>query len=253
MHPSPFLREVLAGGGSTAIVSAFLNPVDVIKTRRQLFAYRELSALEVARKLSQEGRGGIVALWAPGLSATIARELVYSGCTKGVYPIARDFIAGDREPTLVQRVAAASATGFTGSIGANAFDVVKIRQFDAPARYEGGLLSAMRAIAREEGLVTGLLLRGCSASAPRGAAIAVGEVTTYDHTKSILRQHYEDGCALAGRRRAAVSCSPARSLPHPFLSRLLLLSSRLAHGQLRLTRDRLADHGRRGDDRRRAI
>ena len=157
MHPSPFLREVLAGGGSTAIVSAFLNPVDVIKTRRQLFAYRELSALEVARKLSQEGRGGIVALWAPGLSATIARELVYSGCTKGVYPIARGFIAGDREPTLLQRVAAASATGFTGSIGANTFDVVKIRQFDAPARYEGGLLSAMRAIAREEGLVAGLL------------------------------------------------------------------------------------------------
>eukprot|EP00900_Chrysochromulina_parva_P018996 jgi/Chrpa1/27098/Chrysochromulina_OHIO_Genome00011011-RA len=194
--PTTFFREVLAGGGSTAIVSAFLNPVDVIKTRRQLFAYRELSALEVARKLSQEGRGGIVALWAPGLSATIARELVYSGCTKGVYPIARGFIAGDREPTLLQRVAAASATGFTGSIGANAFDVVKIRQFDAPARYEGGLLSAMRAIAREEGLVTGLLLRGCSASAPRGAAIAVGEVTTYDHTKSILRQHYEDGFAL---------------------------------------------------------
>lgn len=213
--PTTFFREVLAGGGSTAIVSAFLNPVDVIKTRRQLFAYRELSALEVARKLSQEGRGGIVALWAPGLSATVARELVYSGCTKGVYPIARGFIAGDREPTLMQRVAAASATGFTGSIGANAFDVVKIRQFDAPARYEGGLLSAMRAIAREEGLVTGLLLRGCSASAPRGAAIAVGEVTTYDHTKSILRQHYEDGCALAGRRRAAVSCSLARSLPHP--------------------------------------
>ena len=254
-HPSPFLREVLAGGGSTAIVSAFLNPVDVIKTRRQLFAYRELSALEVARKLSQEGRGGIVALWAPGLSATIARELVYSGCTKGVYPIARDFIAGDREPTLVQRVAAASATGFTGSIGANAFDVVKIRQFDAPARYEGGLLSAMRAIAREEGLVAGLLLRGCSASAPRGAAIAVGEVTTYDQTKSYLRQHYEDGCALAGRRHAAYACSLARSSsPHPFfLTPPPLLRSRLAHGQLRLTRGRLADHGRRGDDRRRAI
>ena len=191
-----FLREVAAGGGSTAIVSALLNPVDVIKTRRQLFAYRELTALEVAEQLAREGRGGIVALWAPGLSATIARELVYSGCTKGVYPIARDMIAGGSEPTLPQRVGAASATGFIGSIGANAFDVVKIRQFDAPGRYDGGLVSALQSVAREEGLVGGLLLRGCSASAPRGAAIAVGEVTTYDQTKAYLRKHYEDGFAL---------------------------------------------------------
>ena len=31
-----FAREVLAGGGATATVSALLNPIDVIKTRRQL-------------------------------------------------------------------------------------------------------------------------------------------------------------------------------------------------------------------------
>lgn len=39
----------------------------------------------------------------------------------------------------------------------------------------------------------GLLLRGVSASAPRGAAIAVGEVTTYDQVKSYLKRHYQDG------------------------------------------------------------
>ena len=43
---------------------------------------------------------------------------------------------------------------------------------------------------------SGALLRGASASAPRGAAIAAGEVTTYDQTKAVLKRHYEDGFAL---------------------------------------------------------
>ena len=175
---SAFAREIVAGGGSTAIVSALLNPVDVVKTRRQLERFRCSSAVEIARGLYREG--GVVALWRPGLVASCSREMVYSGCTKGLYPHVRGLLAGGdtAEVSLSTRVAAASATGFLGSIGANAFDVVKIRQFDAPGRYAGGLLGAMTEVAREEGVVRGLLLRGASASAPRGAAIAVGEVTT---------------------------------------------------------------------------
>ena len=215
-----FVREVTAGGGSTAIVSALLNPVDVVKTRRQLFAYREVSALDVARQLYAEG--GAVALWRPGLTATIAREMLYSGCTKGLYPISRDLIAGNREPTLPQRVAAASMTGFLGSICANAIDVIKIRQFERPDRYGGSLFTALREIGRAEGVVGGLLLRGCSASAPRGAAIAVGEVTTYDQVKSYLRRLYPDGFAvhvvtslITGVVATTVSCpmSPHARMP----------------------------------------
>lgn len=182
-------KDVACGGISTAAVSSLLNPVDVVKTRRQLERFSQQRALEIARTLWAEG--GVVALWSPGLAATVARELLYSGCTKGLYPIARDAISGDVNPSLPQRVAAASATGFGGSICANAFDVVKIRQFDQPQRYSS-LAGAMRDIARKEGLVGGLLLRGVSASAPRGAAIAVGEVTTYDQVKSYFKRHYED-------------------------------------------------------------
>ena len=47
-------------------------------------------------------------------------------------------------------MASASATGFLGSIGANAFDVVKIRQFDAPGRYAGGLLGATAEVLERE-------------------------------------------------------------------------------------------------------
>eukprot|EP00927_Polykrikos_kofoidii_P057401 TRINITY_DN51527_c0_g1_i1.p1 TRINITY_DN51527_c0_g1~~TRINITY_DN51527_c0_g1_i1.p1 ORF type:complete len:299 (-),score=26.76 TRINITY_DN51527_c0_g1_i1:138-1034(-) len=177
-------RDIVAGGGSTAIVSAILNPTDVIKTRRQIGMPRSARA-EVVRILGAEGIRG---LWLPGLHASVLREILYSGCTKGFYPQIRAAIAGDAEPVLWQRALAASVTGFAGSFPANAMDVVKIRQFDNPNRYSG-VGAAVRDIASTEGIVSGLLVRGVSASAPRGAAIAIGEVTTYDQTKVILRSY----------------------------------------------------------------
>lgn len=71
---------------------------------------------------------------------------------------------------------------------ANAPDVVKIRLFAEPERYPS-FVAAGREIFRTEG-PQGLFVRGVSASAPRGAAIAIGEVTTYDHTKATLRPYF---------------------------------------------------------------
>lgn len=103
---------------------------------------------------------------------------------------ARDLVASDSEPKLWQRALAAGLTGLGGSLCANGPDVVKVRLFAEPGRY-GSFRAAARHILATEGLHS-LLLRGVSASAPRGAAIAVGEVTTYDHTKATLRRHVAD-------------------------------------------------------------
>lgn len=181
------VRDVVAGGVSTAIVSAFLNPVDVVKTRRQVGIPR--TAIQEARVAWQQ-HGLWQGLWKPGLSASVARELLYSGCTKGLYPLARDAVVPkDREPGLHHRAFAAALTGLGGSVFANAPDVVKVRLFAEPDRYTG-LFGATLAICREEGMIRGLFIRGVSASAPRGAAIAIGEVTTYDHTKATLKQYW---------------------------------------------------------------
>ena len=58
------LAEVACGGVSTAAVSAALNPVDVIKTRRQLERFSERRALDIAQSLWAEG--GAATLWRPG-------------------------------------------------------------------------------------------------------------------------------------------------------------------------------------------
>lgn len=179
------LLEVLCGGISTAVVSALLNPTDVIKTRRQIVGLKGQSPLQMARSIILSE--GMVGLWTPGLKATIAREMLYSGCTKGLYPYARDIVSGgNNDASLLSRALAASLTGFGGSLCANAVDVVKIKQFEKPHLYPQSVILTMKEIAATEGLLRGLFLRGVSASAPRGAAIAIGEITTYDYTKQML-------------------------------------------------------------------
>ena len=178
--------DMACGGLSTAAVSALLNPSDVIKTRRQIVGLSGESPLAMARAVA--AADGVLGLWRPGLEATVLREILYSGCTKGLYPYARDAVSGGRDSaTLVDRALAASLTGFGGSLCANAVDVVKVQQFDSGSNRS--VVAAMRDVARSEGVVRGLLVRGVSASAPRGAAIAIGEVTTYDYAKSRLARH----------------------------------------------------------------
>jgi len=181
------VRDVIAGGASTAAVSVLLNPVDVVKTRRQVGIPRTATA-EVLAAFREKGAWH--GLWRPGLTSSIIRELLYSGCTKGLYPLMRDVVTPtDRDPRLHHRILAAALTGLGGSFCANGPDVVKVRLFAEPHRYSG-FTAAVREITRTEGFINGLLIRGVSASAPRGAAMAVGEVTTYDQTKTTLRQYW---------------------------------------------------------------
>ncbi|CAJ1354037.1 unnamed protein product, partial [Effrenium voratum] len=90
-------RDVLAGGISTAAVSALLNPIDVVKTRRQVGIPR--TAIQEALAAWRQ-HGAWQGLWRPGLTASLVRELLYSGCTKGLYPLARAAVSQDAEPGL---------------------------------------------------------------------------------------------------------------------------------------------------------
>lgn len=176
------LLEFLAGGLSNAITSAFLNPLDVCKTRLQTAA-SPLSLRETLRSLYAEG--GLRYIFLPGLEASVMREMVYSGAKAGLYVPLRDYFSAGHKDSAGAKVAAALGTGTLGSLAANPIDVVKVRLMTDPQRYPS-TLAAFPIILRSEGLAG--LYRGLAPSTLRGACVSAGELATYDVVKGALRE-----------------------------------------------------------------
>jgi Mitochondrial carrier protein len=200
-------KEWFTGGVANAFTSAFLNPLDVAKTRAQVITVKRVELRVVLSNLYREG--GIIGMWSPGLVASCTREILSSGPRAGFYVPVRDYLAAtlqtssspesdDPEPTetpFAVKALAAMMTGTLGSLIANPIDVVKIRLMADPTAYPT-TFSAIPQIFRSEG-VHGLY-RGVVPSTLRGAFIAAGELATYDHTKNTIRTivRVDEGLAL---------------------------------------------------------
>lgn len=78
-------------------------------------------------------------------------------------------------------------TGIFASIVTNPIDVVKIRLMNEPAFYSN-TITGLGLVAKNEGLRG--LFRGILPNTLRGAAIAAGEIATYDHTKHTLKASF---------------------------------------------------------------
>eukprot|EP01040_Poterioochromonas_malhamensis_P002843 gene2843-3027_t len=184
--------EWLSAAVANGFASAVLNPMDVSKTRMQA----ELSKSKgnhphglaaTLRILYNEN--GIIGLWKPGLNASLARELLYSGPRAGFYVPLRNHIYAKIgfESELPSKVLAALTTGTFGAIVANPVDVAKIRLMVNPTLYPT-VTSAVSSIYRAEGFKG--LYRGLLPSTLRGAFIAVGELATYDQSKTLVKQYF---------------------------------------------------------------
>jgi hypothetical protein len=131
--------------------------------------------------------GGVSGVYAPGLTASIVREMVYSGAKAGFYVPLRglysEALGGGGEATAA-KVAAALTTGTLGSLAANPIDVVKIRLMREPSLYPS-TAAALATIFRAEGWAG--LYRGLLPSTLRGACVSAGELACYDVCKGALR------------------------------------------------------------------
>lgn len=126
-NTSNLLKGWFTGGLANAISSSILNPMDVIKTRMQADIGNVVNNVEsiqqqkIKPSLLRTGsllykEGGLIGLWTPGLSASIAREFLYSGPRAGLYVPVRDFISeclgdDDKSEAVICKIVAALTTG----------------------------------------------------------------------------------------------------------------------------------------------
>lgn len=205
--PSYAFREVVAAGCTTSWVSGLFNFTDVAKVRMQAgdsappYGSFRSSIATIAR---EEGFKGLLL---PGIVASLLRDLSYSGLSIGMYPSVKHHLFGQNEGSdvgIMRKFLTGMITGALFSGFVNPADLVKIRvqaeagRVGANGLMETGLrkgqplrhpnsLQAFINICKAEGLRG--MYRGCDATMARAALGRGAQLSSYDHTKYLLKKH----------------------------------------------------------------
>jgi solute carrier family 25 oxoglutarate transporter 11 len=197
-HNDPLWYMFVAGGVGEAMAACVSHPLDVVKVRRQLAG--ELSAakqpsgltpiirtfVDVART---EGVFPIFArqgLWY-GVSASVARQLVFSTLRHGTFGAAKQ---AHGKMGLPEEVVAAATIGGVSAAIANPCDVVLVRmQADGhwPAAKRRGyrhVFDGLQQTVRHEGV--GALWRGCAPTVTRAMLVTASQLPSYGVCKRWL-------------------------------------------------------------------
>eukprot|EP01114_Cavostelium_apophysatum_P002865 TRINITY_DN12562_c0_g1_i1.p1 TRINITY_DN12562_c0_g1~~TRINITY_DN12562_c0_g1_i1.p1 ORF type:complete len:307 (-),score=35.96 TRINITY_DN12562_c0_g1_i1:12-932(-) len=200
----PVWPKLVAGGVSCMIISAALNPMDVIKVRLQLQNQLKSShglhlhtnapyhgfLHAAARIFAEEGYfGGFM----KGITASILRELSYSSLRMGLYDEVKSLIspnAGKNDFTLWNKVLAGALSGAIGSAFVNPTDLVKIRFQSVtpgtPKPYKN-TFHAFYTIYRTEGMHG--LYKGTLPTTIRASVLTSAQLSSYDHSKRFFLRH----------------------------------------------------------------
>ncbi|KAI0768812.1 mitochondrial carrier [Trametes elegans] len=193
---------------SNMLSSVICNPTDIVKVRQQLKRQTPGAqgnafwsvGVEMARK---EGVRSLMG----GLSASMLREVVYSGIRMGTYEYFKDKLhvwsagALSREG-LALKIGAASIAATIGSALANPADLVKVRMQayypnGSPYRQmrhafasiyeEGATLAGSRGASAAYGGIQALY-RGVEATTIRGIVLSATQICSYDQIKQSLKK-----------------------------------------------------------------
>ncbi|KAI0318336.1 mitochondrial carrier, partial [Amylostereum chailletii] len=184
--------------------SAVSNPLDIIKVRQQLKTQvpgsKASSFWTVGLEMSRSE--GLMSLM-KGLTASMLRELTYSGIRMGTYEFFKDAISTGTGGSLSNdgltlKVLAATVAATLGSAIANPTDLVKVRM---QAFYPDGspyrnTRHAFAAVWHEGRLRA--LYRGVDATTIRGVVLTVSQICSYDQVKQTVKQRglMEEGLPL---------------------------------------------------------
>lgn len=197
-------EKLVAGGVSCAIVSAVLNPMDVVKvrlqTQSQLVARAGGAALYTAASPYHGFTHALVKIWRDegyfrglqkGFTPSMLREISYSSIRLGMYDYVKAAIAGSHDknhPTLLQKIVAGAVTGGLGSAFVNPADLIKIRfQAVVPGetrRYRNTFDAAWKIIKHEGGVAA--LYKGALPTVVRASMLTSAQLASYDESKRFL-------------------------------------------------------------------
>ncbi|KAI0644406.1 mitochondrial carrier [Trametes meyenii] len=188
--------------------SAMCNPTDIIKVRQQLRRQTPGARANAFWSVGVEmaRTEGVLSLMG-GLSASMLRELVYSGIRMGTYEYFKDKLHEVSNGALTReglplKIGAASIAATIGSALANPADLVKVRM---QAYYPDGnpyrntrhaFASIYRdgaslAVSKGTSPVSGglwALYRGVEATTIRGIVLSASQICSYDQIKQTLKR-----------------------------------------------------------------
>lgn len=180
-------------------------------------------------------------LMKPGLLASCSREIFYSSFRFAIYPQLRSMLARQHHSNshsrlgveaFLEKFGAGLVAGAVGSSIANPADLIKIRMQSEPgkigvdgrflrgdrvgqSRSYKSTLDALMTIIRQDGIRG--LYRGIGATCIRSSLLTAGQLSSYDHTKQILKSKgiLNEGIPLhvtasvISGLMAATCCAPA--------------------------------------------
>jgi len=215
----PLWKGFVTGAIGAMTGSAVSHPLDLIKVRLQVqgevaakntFGSGKIDPrfnyfLQVQSKVGTVGMGkrifaqeGLPGLF-KGVTASLLRQLLYSGTRFGVYDITKD-VLGDTPENPLPLYLKVPASLFAGAVGAtigNPGDLTMVRmQADGKLPPElrrgyGNVFNAIFRISREEGI--GTLWNGVGATVNRAMIVTVGHLAAYDQIKEFaLRSGAKD-------------------------------------------------------------
>ena len=150
-----------------------------------------LNPLQMGLKIIRDEPLGVRGLFG-GLSASMARQFVYSGTRFGTYDLLKKKLGEtkDNPLELYVRVPVAMASGAFGALVSNPTDMAMVRmQADgrlplAERRNYKNVFEAIYRTSQEEGILS--MWRGCNASAVRALMTTIGHLAAYDTVKGFL-------------------------------------------------------------------
>lgn len=195
------IQPFICGGMSACLASSIVHPIDLSKTRLQLYTTLHPNAPRptfIKMLTSMVKENGFRSIYA-GLSAALMRQAVYGTARIGLHRTFSDELTrrnGGHSLSFASKALSGMASGSIAVCIGTPFDVTLVRmQADsmkklADRRGYKNVFDALGRVAREEGVSK--LYSGLFANVLRGMAINVGMLSCFDQAKEVVG-FYIDG------------------------------------------------------------